>query len=246
MKKAKKAALTTVIALLTAASVVTGSLFESSAALLPDDASPSIVYNMTNGLDGADDDDAGPQEDESSETRRRGGVRAVLRARILKLPLFVRLFVILPLWAFGSVLLASLGAVWGMAQPVLGKIAGFALLLALLALCFLLCAKAVFPDLPVKKLLNRKSFVALLLGASGLSVLDAVLGAAWGEYEQMKTVILSAGFFAALCAAAVPFALREQKRRFRAVREREEKKPKTLTFTDAGGTFQVTVPNVGA
>ncbi|MBO4914087.1 MAG: hypothetical protein J5449_02675 [Oscillospiraceae bacterium] len=246
-KTTKKAAVTTALALLTAASVVTGSLFESPAALLPEDGAPNIVYNMNTGLDGADDDDAGMQEDESEETRRRGGVRAVLRERILRLPLIVRLLVILPMWALGSVLLAAFGAAWTLMQPVLGKLAGFAIMLAVLAAAFFLCAKAVFPDLSVKKLFSRRSVVALLLGASGLTLADALLPAVWAEYEQMKTIVLSGGFFVALCCAAIPLALREQRSRLDAARKAEEKRkklPEKLTFTDAGGTFTVTVPKV--
>ena len=248
---AKKTAVTATIALLTAASVVTGSLFETPAALLPDDGAPSIVYNMNTGLDGADDDDAGMQEDESEETRRRGGIRAVLRQRILQLPLVVRLLVVLPLWALGSVILAAAGAVWPLLSPVLGKIAGFALMLSLLVGAFVLAAKAVFPDLPVKKLLNRRSLVALLLGAAALSVVDAVLGAAWADYEQTKNIVLSVGFFITLSCAAMPFALREQKRRLEraaseAERAKETAKPSALVFTDGSGTFMVRVPNISA
>ena len=242
----KKTAAISAIALLTAASIVTGSLFESPAALLPEDGAPSVVYNMTTGLDGADDDDAGTPEDESGEARRRGGVRAVLRARILRLPLLVRLLVVLPLWAVGSALIAAAGAVWPMLSPVLGKIAGFALMLALLVGTFALAAKALFPDLPLKKLLSRRSLVALLLGAAGLSVADAVLGAAWADYAQAKDIVLSVGFFLALSCVSIPFALREQKRRLTAAKAVEQtKKPETLTFTDAGGSFTVRVPNVG-
>lgn len=246
-KTAKKAAVTTAVALLTAASVVTGSLFETPAALLPDDGAPSIVYNMNTGLDGADDDDAGLEADESEETRRRGGIRAVLRARILRLPLIVRLLVILPMWALGSAILAACGAAWTLLQPVLGKIAGFALMLALLVGTFLLAAKAVFPDLPVKKLLSRRNLVALLLGAAGLGVVDAALPAVWDGYEQVKDIVLSAGFFIALSCAAVPFALREQKRRLSDAKAEAEKRkaPEKLVFTDAGGTFTVAIPNAG-
>ena len=249
-KTAKRAAATTALALLTAASIATGSLFDSPAALLPEDGAPAVVYNVTGGLDGAEDEDAGPEEDESEETRRRGGIRALLRERILRLPLAVRLLVVLPLWAVGSAVLAAAGAAWTLLQPVLGRAAGFALLLGLLFGAFVLAVKAAFPDLPLKKLVNRRSAVALALGAAGLSVLDAVLSAAWAGYAPVKNVVLSAGFFVALCCAAVPFALREQRRRLdaaRAKREAEEAqqaKPATLTFTDAGGTFTVTVPNV--
>ena len=249
----RQAALTATLALLTAASVVTGSLFDSPAALLPDDGSaPSIVYQVNNGLDGAEDDDASASEDESEETRRRGGIRSMLRRRILALPLAVRLLVILPMWALGSAIIAAAGAAWGLISPALGHIAGFALLLALLAGCFVLAAKAMFPDLPVKKLLNRRSLVALLLGAAALALADAVLPAVWAGYEQVKSIVMAGGFFAALSCAAVPFALREQKRRLKSAGEaqaaaKEEaavpKPPETLTFTDAGGTFTVTIPN---
>ncbi len=249
-KSAKKAAVTSALALLTAASVVTGSLFDSPAALLPDDGAPAVVYNMTTGLDGADDDDAGAQEDESEETRRRGGIRAMLRMRILRMPLIVRMLVVLPLWALGSVILAAAGAAWTLLSPVLGKLAGFALLLALLAGSFALAAKAVFPDLPLKKLFSRRSLVALLLGAAGLTTADAVLPAVWAGYAQVRSIVFSAGFFAALCCVCVPFLLREQKRRLAAAdkeaKQRAEapKRPEKLTFTDAGGTFTVQVRNV--
>lgn len=244
-KSAKRAAATTAVALLTAASVVTGSLFDTPAALLPDDGSPAIVYNMTAGVDGADDDDAGVSEDESEETRRRGGIRAILRARILRLPLLARLLVILPIWALGTVILAAASAVWPLLSPVLGKVAGFALMLSLLIGSFVLAVKAVFPDLPIRKLLSRRSLVALLLGAAGLSVADAVLGAAWADYEQAKNIVLSVGFLIALSCAAVPFALREQKRRLTARTKPEQPaEPETLVFTDAGGTFTVRIPNI--
>ena len=248
-KNAKKTALTTTLALLTAASVVTGSLFETPAALLPEDGAPSIVYNMNTGLDGAEDDDAGMNEDESEETRKRGGIRAVLRQRILRLPLVVRLLAILPLWALGTVILAAAGAVWPLLSPVLGKVAGFALVLGLLIGAFVLAAKAVFPDLPVKKLLSRRNLAALLLSAAALSVADAVLGVAWADYEQAEDIVLSVGFFIALSCATVPFALREQKRRMEeaaAERARETAKPSTLLFTDGSGTFAVRVPRAGA
>lgn len=245
-KSTKNAAAVTAVALLTAASVMTGSLFDTPAALLPDDGAPSIVYNMNTGLDGAEDDDAGVSEDESEEKSKRGGVRAVLRQRILQLPLIVRLLVILPLWALGSVILAAAGAAWPLLSPALGKIAGFALMLALLIGAFVLAAKAVFPDLPVKKLLSRRNLVALVLGAAALSLADAVLDAAWTDYEQIKNVVLSAGFFVALSCAAVPFALREQRRRLaKAAAQREREEPSTLMFTDGVGTFPVRVPHVG-
>lgn len=243
MGKLKKTAAVSAVALLTAASVTTGSLFSTPAALLANDA-PASAYTVSVDLDGLDDDDAGTEQDENDEAKKRGGVRSLLRARVLRLPLFVRLLVVLPLWALGSVLLAASGAAWALLSPMLGKVAFWALTLALLVGAFLLAAKAAFPDLPVKKILSRRSLVALLLGASALAVADAVLVAVWAEYEQVKSIVLSVGFFAALSCAAVPFALREQKRRLSAPAPTPEK-PDRLIFTDGVDTYTVRVPEIG-
>ncbi len=237
----KKTAAVSAVALLTAASVTTGSLFSTPAALLSDD-SPASAYTVSVDPDGVDDDDAGTEQDESGETKKRGGVRAALRVRVLRLPLAVRLLVVLPLWALGSVILAAAGAVWPLLAPGLGRIAGWALLLALLALGFFAAVKTAFPDLPLKKLLNRRSLAALVLGASAIAVADAVGAAVWEEYGQVKDIVLSVAFFAVFVCVTVPFALREQKRRLRA--SVPPKKQDTLLFTDGRETYRIRVPEV--
>lgn len=247
MKKRSKRTTAAAMALLTAAGLTTGSLFDSPADLLSDGGTDSaLVLRLDNGADDGGDD-AGPGEDESGESRRRSGPRAVLRERVLRLPLVLRLTVVLPLWALGSVLLTALSGLWTLVSPLLGRVGGWALLLLALAACFAGAAKAVFPDLPLKKIFSRRSLVALLLGASALTALDAVLAAAWADYAPVKNAVLSAGFFLALCAALVPFALREQRRRLAAAaeaaeRERAERAREPLVFTDGVSTYTVRVP----
>ncbi len=241
--RVKKTATASALALLTAASVVTGSLFNSPAALLPDDGGAGIIYNVSS--DGGADDDAGAQEGENGESRRRSGACAVLRERILRLPLLVRLLVILPLWALGSAILAAAGALWTVFSPVVGRTAFFALVLALLLGAAAMAAKAVFPDLPLKKLLSRRGLAALVLGAAGLSAADAVLGAAWADYARAKEIVVPILFFLALCGVSLPLLLGEQKRRLARAEDAEDGKTddKTLTFTDGIGTFQLRVPH---
>lgn len=242
--RVKKTAALSAVALLAAASVTTGSLFSTPAALLTDDGAPS-AYTVSVDADGADGDGADAEQDENGETRRRAGVRAALRARVLRLPLAVRLLVVLPLWALGSGILAAAGAAWSLLAPALGRIAGWALLLALLVGAFALAAKAAFPDLPLKKILSRRSLVALALGASALALTDAALGASWEDYAEVKNLVLSAGFFAVLVCAAAPFALREQRRRLSASGSETPKRPDKLVFTDGANTYTVRVPEIG-
>lgn len=246
-RKAKKAAAVSAVTLLTAASVMTGSLFDSPEALLRDDGAAIPVCGTVTPADGAKDGDAGVEDGESEEMRRRG-VRAALRQRILRLPLAVRLLIVLPIWALGGAILAVLGALWPLLSPVLGKLAGFALAAALLAGAFLSAAKAVFPDLPLKKLLSRHSLAVLLLGAAGLMIADAVLPAVWDGYARAREIVLSVSVFLALACVTVPFALREQKRRLAAPPKAAAKRgnhPEKLVFTDGVGTFTITVPGAG-
>lgn len=248
MKKNTKRTAAAAAALLLAASVTAGSLFENPADLLSDDGGSAVVYQLS---DGGDDDGAGAGgEENDGENRRRPGPREVLRRRILRLPLVVRLLVVLPLWGVGSAVLAAAGAAWALLSPFAGRVGGFALLLALLTLSFAAAAKAVFPDLPLKKIFSRRGLAALALGAAALAALDAVLGAAWAEYAGVKNAVLSVGFFLALSAALVPFALREQRRRAEALEkarseaeraEAERKAREPLVFTDAAGSFAVRV-----
>lgn len=239
---AKKTALTTAIALLTTASVMTGSLFDTPAALLDGGDAVGIVYQADADA-GEADGDADTQEGEE-KNRRGGSLRASLRARLLRLPLAVRLLVLAPLWAVGSAILAAAGALAPLLSPLFARAALFALLLALLVGCFTAAAKTVFPDLPLRRLLSRRSLLALALGAAGLAAADAVLGASWEEYETWRGAALSVAFFLALAGVSAPALLREQKRRLDEMHKKTAKKSDELVFTDAGGTFTVKIPHV--
>ena len=235
--KRKRAAAVAAVAIVTAASVTAGSLFQSPDAQLPDDAAPSMVCQLDDS--GSDDGgDAGCEEEDEEETKRG------LSEWILRLPLAVRLLVVLPLWAFGSVLLAVGGALWPLLSPVLGRLVCFLLLMAALCLSFALSAKSVFPDLKLSKLFCRRTIVALLLGAAALMCVDTICSAVWDGYEQTRNAALSVGFLLVLSGTLLPFALREHRRRQQTIKEKTPMKPLPLVVTDAAGSFTITLPNV--
>ena len=199
----------------------------------------------------ADDADPGPGEDAEEELEASGGeeeeddeesapagARARLRQKILQLPLIVRLLVILPLWAVGWLLLTGLTALWSLAlSPVLGKALAWLLLLAALAGAFVLAAKTVFPDLPLKKILNRRSLLGLVIGAVLLGIADCVLPLFWDGYGRIEAIARLVGIGLVFGTVTVSFALREQKRRRSlppessedAEIEEEEREPAPLT-----------------
>ena len=210
-KRRKKKAAKAGVALFTSASVLVGGLFPSPDALLADEQSMepvAIVQNDNdNDLDGDGDDGSGDQEDEEEESEGESiGVRAALRQRILRLPLGVRVFVLVPMWAVGWVIWNVATGLWTkLLGPIAGKAVSWLFLLAALLGAFALGIKTVFPDLPLKKILNRKSLLGLILGGLTLGVADLTVPLFWDGYEQLAQVLRASGL--ALILGTLSFVL---------------------------------------
>lgn len=231
------------VAAITMLAVTIGGLFQSPEELLQTETqdAPLVAEKQDAGAD--DGCDEGTEAD-CNETKksRRGGFRSALRERILALPMAVRLLAILPLWLLGSGLSIFASALWMAASPLLGGVLNSLLLLAALFGAFLLAVKAVFPDLPLKKILNRRTVPWLLLGGLALSVADRVLLSQVQGYGAVRNVVFAGGFLLLLAAAALSFVRREQKRRRCAevLPEPEAGEEDELVVFDApGGSFAI-------
>ena len=206
-KKAARAG----IALFTSASVLVGGLFPSPDALLADEQSMepvAVVQNDNdNDLDGDGGDDSGDQEDEEEESEEEtGGVRAALRHRILQFPLAVRAFVLVPMWALGWAIWTVASGLWTMLLgPIAGKAVSWLFLLAALLGAFALGIKTIFPDMPLKKIFNKKSLLGLILGGLGLGAADLTVPLFWDGYEKLAQIFRASGL--ALILGTVSFVL---------------------------------------
>lgn len=202
------------VAAITALALTVGGLFQSPEELLQEETqNPPPVEELDPGTDDGCDADADDADCDETEKRRRGGVRAALRDRILALPMAVRLLAILPLWLLGSGLTIFASALWTAVSPFLGGVLNSLLLLAALFGAFLLAVKAVFPDLPLKKILNRRTVPWLLLGGLALSVADRVLLSQLEGYGPIRNLAFAGGFLLLLAAAVLSFVRKEQRRR---------------------------------
>lgn len=212
-KELKKKLARTGVALFTSASVLVGGVFPSPDALLADEQplNPVVVYenDHDNDLDGDGGDDDGSSTEEEEEEEVSGesvGLRARLRQRILQLPLSVRVFVLVPMWALGWGIWTVATGLWSMLLgPIAGKALGWLFLLAALLGAFTLGIKAVFPDMPLKKILNKKSLLGLLLGGLTLGAADLTVPLFWDGYEQLAQIFRAVGV--ALILGTVSFAL---------------------------------------
>lgn len=209
-KDIKKKAIKAGVAVVTSASVLVGGLFSSPDALLAQEQNLNPIAITQNDNDNDQDDDDSSSGDEEEEDEESGGEsvgwRAALRQRILELPLAVRMFVLLPLWAIGWAIWTVAGGLWTMLLgPIAGKAVSWLFLLAALLGAAALGLKTVFPDLPLKKIFNKKSLLGLILGGLGLGVADLTVPMFWDGYEALAHVLRASGM--ALILGTVAFAL---------------------------------------
>ena len=209
-KDIKKKAIKAGVAVVTSASVLVGGLFSSPDALLAQEQNLNPIAITQNDNDNDQDDDDSSSGDEEEEDEESGGDsvgwRAALRQRILELPLAVRMFVLLPLWAIGWAIWTVAGGLWTMLLgPIAGKAVSWLFLLAALLGAAALGLKTVFPDLPLKKIFNKKSLLGLILGGLGLGVADLTVPMFWDGYEALAHVLRASGM--ALILGTVAFAL---------------------------------------
>lgn len=210
------------VALVTSASVLVGGLFNSPA-LMPDDENPVPQIVCTEN----DDDDLDGNGDGGDGSHEQTGESAVAAAeqeappevwederRKLRVPLAVRLLAI-PLagvvcWLIFSAASALFASALGAA---LAKLLAWVLLLAGLLGGFAAAVKTVFPDLPLRKILNKRSISGVLIGGAALAAADIVLPLFWAEYTRVEAVVRALGILAVIGTAAGSFIARENKRR---------------------------------
>ena len=214
----------TAVAAVTAAGVLVGGAFSSPDDVLDDGPGP-LVQTLGTDMPAADDGGGAAEEDsgETGETKRslRGGVRSLVRAA----PAGVRAVVFVPLWALGSGVIALASTLWtAVLSPVASALLGWLLIAAMAVGVFALAAKTVFPDLPLKKILNRHSILTIVLLCFGFGMLDAVLPVFWDRYATVSKLLK---IFGSLIAVGVPlgFFVSRRKRRELAQLEGEPVEP---------------------
>ena len=215
-----KTAASAVVAV-TAAGVLVGGAFASPDEILDEGPGP-VVQSLNTDAQPADDGGGSAGEDEGegeAEEKRslRGGVRSLARSA----PTWVRAAVFVPLWALGTVVTGLFTALWSsVLSPVAATVLGWLAIALLAVIVFALAAKTVFPDLPLKKILNRHSLRTILLLCLGFGMIDAILPVFWDSYETVSKLIK---VFGSLIATGVPliFFISRRKRRMLAEVEGE-------------------------
>lgn len=224
-KKWKKKAAVGMVAAATSASVLVGGAFDSPSDLLnPDnggnDGSPTPVVETvslhTASAAASDDGDNGSSGDE--ERRQRfPAVRRWVQAQ----PFAVRALVGLPLWCVGWGITTGLSLLGQAAMtPLGGKILAWILAAVAAVLVFALTAKAIFPNVPWKKLLRPRNVLIVLVGMAVLGAADTLLSVFWKDYPPIGQLLRLLG--GALMIAAACLSTRKLVRHFTKPKEADE------------------------
>ena len=205
------------VAVAAAAGMLVSSAFSSPSELLQDNedavlAPPAAVVEYVLPDATPDDDDGAMAPDDENEEKL--SFRAKLRRRILRIPLAVRAVIGVPLWGIGWGITSLLSLVWtGVLSPAFAVILKWIVAAALLLLAVMLTVKAVFPDIPLKKLINKRNFLTVFIGMGALGAVDTVLCHLIPDKGYISLAVKVIGSLGIMAAAVVPAIISENKRR---------------------------------
>lgn len=218
-KKKGSMAASGAVAAVTAAGVLMGGAFASPDDLLQD-GPDAIVQTLDTGsqidADGGGTDDAAEEEEGESKRTLKGSVRRL----VLSAPVELRALVGVPLWALGTVLIAVVSSLWSaVLSPIAATVLSWLSFAALALLVFALAVKTVFPDLPLKRILNKRSILTIVAMCFAFGVIDSVLPFFWEDYQTVSKLLKLLG---SLACTGVPVAFFVRRRRRKLKKQAEE------------------------
>ena len=234
----KKKIAAAVVATIAASGAAVDASFDNPADMLQQNTvEPKIEYvDLENDQAPADEDKQKP-----AETVKQSPVREW----ILHLPLAVRAVFVLPVWFVGHLIMAGGGMLFSALSPVMNWVLSFALMALVIAAAFTVTAKAMFPDLPLGRILNRHSIKWILIVSAAAFAADLILGIFWAEYAHFKNIVTGGLILISIGSLIIWFARREHRRRIASESEEEaaeEEEPEDLVYTSLGETFTVRPP----
>ena len=240
-EKKKAGAAGAAAAVVAAASVAVAGAFSSPAAILEDEDKPSAYVERTETEENSAE--SSPVEtEEDEEERKKPGLKAAVRKKLLSLPLAVRVLVLVPLWAIGTGIVFLLGGLWQVLSPALGKALGAVAIAALIYGIIALGIKAIFPNVPIKKLLNRKTIPAMCIAGAAAAALDVIFPLFISDYSNIRSVAQTV--LMTVCAGTAIIAVsllisRRKKPEPAPEPEPEPEIPEEIMLEDAGGSFKI-------
>ena len=237
----KKAAAATMAGVIAASGAAIDGAFDSPSDILRNDQPEPLVQPAAIDDGGTD---TGDQDQEKS--KKSGAKQGTLQEKILELPLAVRVIFVVPLWAIGHVAVMGGELLFTALSPLLDGFLSFLTLALIMFIVFVLGVKLMFPDIPLRRIINRHTIKGVLIAAAVVFAADFVLPLAWPEYTRWKFVGLGAMSLLAVGGLALRFGHKEEKRRAREaeaeIARREAEEGELLYVSSMGQSFTMKRP----
>ncbi len=107
---------------------------------------------------------------------------------IYKLPKFIRIIFIVPMWLLGTFISFMLNKLLKLLSPILGLIIDFIVSTLISLLIIVICVKILFPNLSLKKILNKKTILTVVIGNFILFVLDIIMPHIYPDYTFYRNL----------------------------------------------------------
>ena len=176
------------------ASILAGSAFSGPADIIDDQdivnyRPAPIVMDVDEYVNAPVEDDDDGDADEQKGAKL--SISARFRQAVLRLPVSVRVLIVTPLWALGTAIMTAISFLWStlFASPLGAFIASFAFGFAILTGLFTATAKMLFPDLSLRKILQKRNVIIIGCLALLLSGIDAVAPMYWHQYPLAAALV---------------------------------------------------------
>ncbi|HQB32730.1 MAG TPA: hypothetical protein PLI19_05300 [Erysipelotrichaceae bacterium] len=171
MEDLKKKAQKTAIAATTAASLFVNNTYETPLEIITE---PYEDEDVNDGLN----------------QKKKSSFKEKSKQLLYKLPLPVRIIVLLPLWSLGWLLMLVLRPIWeNLLTGVFSEISYWAILAIIILLIVLVSSLIAFPGLPLAKLFNKKTISLVLVLITALAIGDKLLSLNYPAYKDIKQLV---------------------------------------------------------
>lgn len=168
-----------IVAGLTSASVLLGGTFDSPQDLINNDKykPEAVIEKVLN-----DDED-------KQEAKQKNTLKEKFRNLVYKVPVKIRTYLFVPLWFLGTFLISLTDLlVKVVLAPASHIIINFILHVLIILGIVVICIKVLFPDLPLSKILNKRTLIMVIIGSMLLSLCDIFMPMVWDKYKLYRNI----------------------------------------------------------
>lgn len=107
---------------------------------------------------------------------------SVVEAMVHRIPLIIRVLLLIPMWIAGNLLLKVL-------DPVKSFFLQWLFTFLVMTICFVIAVKLLFPNMKLSEILTRKNLIILTVSSLGITIINTYLTITNSDYRKYTLLI---------------------------------------------------------